>query len=350
MELQIPAMSDLLEEPLQKYYTNYVKKESVQAIKKITLHLMLKNLLEFIHSKDDLFANDFIQVGSIADGTKAEAVDELDVLVPLRKDKLQVVADDGNLGTFSIDEHVNGTWRCFSHDETILKLFELVTEYKKKYYEDNPFFKVRKKKITAGALPLMIDWIKIDMVLCIEDALQFSDVKWPFPKWLNGQSKWLSCQQQEHVRRMGIDMTCHGIQWRPSFSKIDAFLLGKIDSKGGYRKKAFKILKSLNGYYWTVDQLCENYRGKSRPFLGSFMMKILYLHTREKYPEDQQWESLGKSFCNLLEVLNQCCNEKRLDHYYQADINLFDRVADKTFQWLQEKIHNILEDPEEELS
>ncbi|XP_078071557.1 protein mab-21-like 3 [Mustelus asterias] len=343
-------MNDLLEEPLQKYYANYVKKEPDEAVKKSTLQSMLKQLLEFIHSKDDLFANDFILVGSIADRTKAEAVDELDVLVPLRKDKLKVTPNDKNLEKFSIDERVNGTWSCFAHDGTILKLFELVIEYKQTYYKDNPFFKVRKKKITAAALPLMIDWIKIDMVLCIEDALQYSDVKWPFPKWLNGQSKWLSDQQQNDVRNMGIDMTCHGIQWRPSFSRIDAFLFGKIDINGGHRKKAFKILKSLNGYYWTVDQLCESYQGKSRPFLGSFMMKILYLHAREKYPEPQQWDSLGKSFCNLLDVLNQCCNEKRLDHYYQANINLFDCVADKTFQWLQEKICNVLEDPEEELS
>ncbi|XP_078420562.1 protein mab-21-like 3 isoform X1 [Cetorhinus maximus] len=343
-------MSDKLEEPLQKYYTNYVKKEPGEAEKKNTLQSILKKLLEFIHSKDDLFANYFIQVGSIADGTKAEAVDELDILVPLRKDKLQVIPDDKNLENFSVDEWVNGGWRCFSHDETISELLGLVIEYKDEHYKDDTFFKVRKKKTTAAALCLTIDWIKIDLVLCIENALHFSGEEWPFPKWLNGQSKWLSHQQQEHVRRMGIDMTCHGIQWRPSFSKIDAFLFGEVDGKGGYRKKAFKILKSLNGYYWTVDQLCEGYRGKSRPFLGSFMMKILYLHTREKYPEPHHWDSLGKSFRNFLDVLNQCCDEKRLDHYYQANINLFKYVADKTFIWLQEKIRKILEDPEEEIS
>uniref|UniRef100_UPI00398ECE4D protein mab-21-like 3 n=1 Tax=Pristiophorus japonicus TaxID=55135 RepID=UPI00398ECE4D len=275
---------------------------------------------------------------------------KLDVLVPLRKDRLQVIPVDNNLDMFTINEYVGGSWRCLSHDETILKLFGLINEYKETYHKDDPRFEVEKKKVTAAALPLRINWIKIDIVLCIENALQFCDVKWPFPSWLNGQAKWLSCADQEKVRNMGIDMTCCGILWRPSFSKIDAFLLGEIDSKGGYRKKAFKIFKSHNGYYWTVDQLCEDYRGKMRPFLGSFMMKFLYLHTREKYPEPQHWDSLGKSFCNFLDVLNHCCNEKRLDHYYQANINIFERVADKTFKWLQEKIRNILEDPETELS
>ncbi|XP_020386471.1 uncharacterized protein LOC109931635 [Rhincodon typus] len=350
MELQILAMSEALEEPLQKYYTSFVKKEPGEKDKKRTLQLMLKQLLEFIHSRDDLFENCFIQVGSIADGTKAEAVDELDVLIPLRKDKLRVTPNDQSLNTFSIDEYVNGGWRCLSHDETISRLYELVTEYKEKYYKDDPSFAVRKKTVTAAALPLKIDWIKIDMVLCIKNPLQFSDVKWPFPKWLNGQSKWLTYQQQESVRQMGIDMTCHGILWRPSFSRIDAYLIGKIDAKVVIGKKAFKIFKFLNGYYWTVDQLCENYQGKSRPFLGSFMMKILYLHAREKYPESHHWDTLGRSFCNFLDVLNQCCNEKCLNHYYQTNNNLFEHVADKTFLWLQEKIRNILENLEEELS
>ncbi|XP_067885697.1 cyclic GMP-AMP synthase-like [Heterodontus francisci] len=349
MELQISAMSGPLEKPLQLYYREKVKKESGEVLTINTLQSMLKKLLEFIHSRDELFANYFIQVGSIADRTKAESVDELDVLVPLRKDKLQVIPVDQNLNMFTVNEYVNGSWRCFSHDETTLKLFHLINEYKKIYYKDDRGFTVEKKKITAAALPLTVNWRKIDIVLCIENALRFSEVKWPFPKWLNGQSKWLSSQQQEYVKNMGIDMTCQGIYWRPSFSRIDAFILGEIDSKGGYRKKAFKIFKSLNNYFWTVDQLCEGYQGKMRPFLGSFMMKILYLHTREKYPEPQHWDSLGKSFCNFLNVLNHCCNEKRLDHYYQAKINLFERVAVKTFQWLQEKIHNILDDPEGEL-
>ncbi|XP_032874626.1 uncharacterized protein LOC116971501 [Amblyraja radiata] len=203
--------------------------------------------------------------------------------------------------------------------------------------------------MSAAALPLMIDWIDIDMVICVENALSFSDVKWPFPSWLCGKSKWLSCEQQEQIRSIGIDMTCQGIYWRPSFSRIDAFVFGEIDGKGGYCKKAFKILKSLNSYYWTVDQLCSDYRGKTKPFLNSFFMKILYLHTREKYPEPHQWNTLSKSFCNFLDVLNDCCNQKCLYHYYHADVNLFERVADKTFQWLQGKIHNILEDPENEL-
>eukprot|EP00061_Rhincodon_typus_P010835 g35417.t1 len=140
MELQILAMSEALEEPLQKYYTSFVKKEPGEKDKKRTLQLMLKQLLEFIHSRDDLFENCFIQVGSIADGTKAEAVDELDVLIPLRKDKLRVTPNDQSLNTFSIDEYVNGGWRCLSHDETISRLYELVTEYKEKYYKDDPSF------------------------------------------------------------------------------------------------------------------------------------------------------------------------------------------------------------------
>ncbi|XP_060699946.1 protein mab-21-like 3 [Hemiscyllium ocellatum] len=350
MELRIHAMSEVLEEPLQKYYTDFVKMEPGEKVKKVTLQRMLKRLLEFIHSRDDLFADYFIQVGSIADGTKAEAVDELDVLIPLQKDKLRVTAVDQSLNLFSIDEYVGGDWRCLAHDETISRLYELVRDYKEKYYKNDPSFAVKKKTITATALPLKIDWIKIDLVLCIENALRFSNVEWPFPKWLNGQSKWLTYQQQESVRKMGIDMTCHGIHWRPSFSRIDAYLLGKIDSKGGYRKKAFKIFKSLNGYYWTKDQLCKDYQGKSQPFLGSFMTKILYLHAREKYPESQHWNSLGKSFCNFLDVLNQCCNEKCLDHYYQTNSNLFEYVAGETFLWLQENIRNILQNPEEELS
>ncbi|XP_067838266.1 protein mab-21-like 3 [Heptranchias perlo] len=342
-------MSGALEEHLREYYGKYVKKDPGEVDKKNTIQSVLKKLLEFIHSRDELFADYFIQVGSIADGTKAESVDELDVLVPLRKDKLQVIPVDSNLNIFTIDEYVGGSWRCLSHDETISKLFELVNEYKEIYYKDDLQFKVRKKKITAAALCLTIDWIKIDIVLCIESALWFSNMKWPYPSWLNGQSKWLNHEQQEYVKGMGIDMTCQGIHWRPSFSRIDAFLLGKIDSKGGNCKKAFKIFKSLNSYDWTVDQLCEGYLGKSRPFLGSFMMKFLYFHTREKYPEPQHWDSLAKSFCNFLDVLKHCCNEKRLDHYYQANVNLFERVADKTYLWLQEKIRNVLEDPETEL-
>ncbi|XP_072923445.1 protein mab-21-like 3 [Hemitrygon akajei] len=349
MDLNVFARTERLEGPLQEYYRTNVKKESGKREVKNTLQSTIKDLLEFIHGRDKLFANNFIQVGSIADRTKAEALNELDVLVPLQKDKFRVAAIDEHLDAFEVDEYVGGSWRCLSHDETIMRLFNLVKEYKDIYYKDNHRFQVRKKKITASALPLMINWIDVDMVLCIENALSFSDVKWLYPSWFNGRSRWLSYEQQERVKSFGIDLTCQGIHWRPSFSRIDAFLFGEVDGKGGYRKKAFKIFKSLNNYYWTVDQLCEGYKGKPKPFLNSFFTKFLYLHTREKYPEPHHWDSLAKSFCNFLDVLNDCCNQKCLYHYYQANVNLFERVADKTFKWLQEKIHNILEDPENEI-
>ncbi|XP_078253178.1 uncharacterized protein LOC144592461 [Rhinoraja longicauda] len=349
MDPNIFARIDRLEKPLQEYYGRIIRKDSDKKEVKQALQSKLKKMLEFIHERDKLFANYFIQVGSVADGTKAEAINELDVLIPLQKDKLQVAPVDHHLDLFEVNEHVGGEWRRLSHDETIFRLFHLVKEYKDLYHKTDHGFQVNKKKMTASALPLMVDWIDIDLVLCVENALSFSNVKWPFPSWLCGKSKWLSYERQEQIKSIGIDMTCQGIHWRPSFSRNDAFVFGKIDGKGGYRKKAFKILKSLNSYYWTVDQLCSDYRGKSRPFLNSFFMKFLYLHTREKYPEPHQWNSLAKSFCNFLDVLNDCCNQKCLYHYYHADVNLFERVADKTFQWLQGKIHNILEDPENEL-
>ncbi|XP_038260658.1 protein mab-21-like 3 [Dermochelys coriacea] len=91
-------------------------------------------------------------------------------------------------------------------------------------------------------------------------------------------------QKGERVGRIGADIVAKDGFWRFSFAMPRQLFSGDIDSDGGQRRKALRLLKFINKECWVPEY------GK---ILTSYHLKTVLLWAQDIHPETEKWEDPG---------------------------------------------------------
>ncbi|CAM5158474.1 unnamed protein product [Natator depressus] len=166
--------------------------------------------------------------------------------------------------------------------------------------------------------------VSVDLVPAVQDKVVLSE-DWQtndlarLSDWWDkepGNSQERFRQKGEEVGRVGADIVAKDGFWRFSFANAETAFLRDIDSDGGQRRKALRLLKFINKESWVPEY------GK---ILTSYHLKTVLLWAQDIHPETEKWETLESSLKTLLSLLRHCVNKRKLPHYFLRDFNLFNK-------------------------
>jgi hypothetical protein len=170
--------------------------------------------------------------------------------------------------------------------------------------------------------------IQVDIVLCIE-----------VPEWPSNAKRWGAIPQTWPSRKMVDEIKskgCHVVPktiainskcWRLSFSQGEKILL---NPKAYYDDKK---------YYRVVKHIYEVNKASLEP-LCSYYLKTLFLHLRSTH----FFKRLNKIIIiiEFLKTLVSKVTEKRLQHFFIPDVNLFWNFSDSDAQSIISSLDRIL--------
>lgn len=168
------------------------------------------------------------------------------------------------------------------------------------------------EKVSVDLIPAIQDKVALSEDWQRDDLARLSDWRDKLPD--NSQERFR--QKAKQVGRVGADVVAKDGFWRFSFANAETAFLRDIDSDGGQRRKALRLLKFIN-----KECLVPEY-GK---ILTSYHLKTALLWAQDIHPEKEKWETLESSLKTLLSLLRHCVNKGKLPHYFLRDFNLFNK-------------------------
>ncbi|XP_063447832.1 protein mab-21-like 3 [Mytilus trossulus] len=272
---------------LNKFYDDHVKMIKNETSQNIEIVIpIVKDILQYVHTKDRRFKSQPINVGSYYTHLKVSRADEFDFSVVLDTPQLDWCRDDSDhkygfdkkneivrkqltlpdppIGKGFISptgtirkwnrEGINGGPACLTIDDDIIPIF-VKSRFKSlvgRAVEDQPNIRkyVNAKRLSESpATTLTIthpqiagDSVSVDLTPMIESSSRFRKTfGWPRPT-----SQWPSEKKVEKLRSIGVnDIAKDAFYWTYSFASCEKELLEGIDTKETCRKKSQKIMKKL---------------------------------------------------------------------------------------------------------
>ena len=267
--------------------------------------------------------------GSVYEGLKTEAADEVDVMVVLKTTKQEVMSEDRGIpGYVRLKASASSKLRSYSTPEGYINperlrngwfsslVVKAVNAFNQSLRYSDVHLVVRYHgpavQIDINSKRTGEKLLSTDLVLCVQ----------------LGSDNYFVAKSYTGRRRVPAPE----LLWRQSFSLKEKALLQHMDRDGGCRHELLRIVKTI-----------VKREPTSLGELESYHLKTAFMHyiTETSYNWASQ-NSLGEYFRGFLGVVQRYLERGHLPHYWLPSINLLEDINPVVVQSMADRIKRIL--------
>ena len=267
--------------------------------------------------------------GSVYEGLKTEAADEVDVMVVLKTIKQEVMIEDTGIpGYVRLKASPSSKLRSYSSPEGYINperlrngwFSSLVVKAVNAFHQSSPYSDVHLVVRYHGpAIQIDINRRRTGEKLLSTDLV---------PSFQLGNDDYFVAKSYTGRKRV----PANELLWRQSFSLKEKAILQHMDTDGGCRHELLRIVKTIVK--------------RERTSLGeleSYHLKTAFMH----YIEENRYNlasqnSLGEHFRGFLGVVQRYLERGHLPHYWLPGVNLLEDINPVVVQKMADRIKRIL--------
>ncbi|XP_067019202.1 cyclic GMP-AMP synthase-like receptor 3 isoform X2 [Acropora muricata] len=321
------SRANSLTKKLRDFSVNYVKisEADMSRSKDLVRDYIENEVMDWCKRNSSLPILRLEYTGSVYEGLKTEAADEVDVMVVLKTNRQEITVEPTPFpGYARLKVGPNSCFRRYANSEGYIEprqlrdawFYSLVTQAVTTFNSKFQFSDVRLVVRYHGPA-VQIDLKISDKVLLSTDLVPCFD---------------LPSDEYYVAKPGGRYVSQADLLWRQSFSLKEKAKLQRMDRDGGCRHELLRIVKTLVK--------------KQRTSLGkleSYHLKTAFMH----YIDDEpcSWngrDSLGEHFRGFLQKVKGYLETATLPHYWLSGVNLIEDIDQKALAAMPGRIRHIL--------